>query len=72
MKTEKRLMTAKEAATFLGLSARTVWNWALSGKLPTTRLGRKVMFDRRQLEEFIQEKSIPVSRDKKPINPSLT
>lgn len=66
MGVEKRLMTASEAAIFLGLSLRTVWNWALLGKLPVTRLGRKVMFDRLQLERFIQDKSAPVGRNGMP------
>lgn len=48
-----RLLTAREAASYLGLSRRTVWKWAADGRLPVTRLGRKVLFDRLQLDALI-------------------
>lgn len=54
MVTEKRLLSAKEAATYLGISHRTVWAWAKAGWLPVTRLGRRVLFDRVQLDEVIE------------------
>jgi excisionase family DNA binding protein len=51
---DARLLTAKEAAVYLGVSHRTVWAWAQNGWLPATRLGRRVLFDRVQLNAFIE------------------
>ena len=54
METEKRLLSAKEAGHYLGLSRRTVWAWAQAGWLPVTRLGRRVLFDRVELDAVIE------------------
>ena len=51
---EKRLLSAKEAAQYLGVSHRTIWAWAQAGELPVTRLGRRVLFDRSRLDEIIE------------------
>lgn len=52
--TEKRLLSAREAAHYLGVSHRTIWAWARDGELPVTRLGRRVLFDRSRLDEIIE------------------
>lgn len=54
---DARLLGAKEAAIYLGVSHRTVWAWASIGWLPATRLGRRVLFDRFQLDAFIERET---------------
>jgi len=54
MEVEKRLLSAREAAEYLGISHRTIWAWAQTGGLPVTRLGRRVLFDRSRLDEIIE------------------
>jgi excisionase family DNA binding protein len=51
---ENRLLSAREAGRYLGISHRTVWAWAQAGLLPVTKLGRRVLFDRMQLDEVIE------------------
>jgi len=55
MTTGKRLLSAKEAAEYLGLSHRTLWAWAQQGQIPVVRLGRRVLFDQVDLDEVIEE-----------------
>ena len=55
MAEEKRLLSAKEAAVYLGLSHRTLWSWAQQGLLPVVRLRRRVLFDQVDLDEIIEE-----------------
>ena len=54
---EKRLLSAREAALYLGISHRTIWAWAKWGWLPVTRLGRRVLFDRIQLDAVIERQT---------------
>jgi excisionase family DNA binding protein len=54
---DTRLFTAKEAAHYLRVSHRTVWAWAQEGWLPAIRLGRRVLFDRFQLDAFIEREA---------------
>lgn len=51
----KRLLSAHEAAEYLGLSHRTLWAWAQQGQIPVVRLGRRVLFDQVDLDEVIEE-----------------
>jgi predicted DNA-binding transcriptional regulator AlpA len=57
---EKRLLNVKEAAHYLGLSPRTLYNRVAprsSNPFPVRprRLGRKVVFDAKELEKFVAE-----------------
>lgn len=47
------LITAKEVANRTGLSSWTVYSWARQGLLPSIKLGRRRLFDLRELEKFI-------------------
>lgn len=57
MESAKRLLSAREAGKYLGISHRTVWAWAQAGWLPVTRLGRRVLFDRVQLDAVIEKQT---------------
>lgn len=59
---EKRLLSAKEAGRYLGISYRTVWAWAVGRLVATTRLGRRVLFDRLQLDQFIEKSPLMTQR----------
>ena len=51
------LMTTQEAATYLGLSVRTVCYYVAEGRLHKARvIGRTMMFSRQELDRF---KAIP-------------
>ena len=56
---QKRLLSVKEAAVFLGISPRTIYN-GIHRKakkpfpVPTKRIGKLVKFDIRDLEEFVE------------------
>lgn len=54
MDADKRLLSAREAAVYLGLSHRTLWVWAQQGLITVVRLGRRVLFDRVDLDKMIE------------------
>lgn len=44
-----------EAARMLGVSARTLYNWAKRGVLKPIKIGRVCIYPRSQLERFLEE-----------------
>jgi excisionase family DNA binding protein len=53
--TAKRLLSPEEAAAYLALSKREVYNMIANGKLPAVQHGRRKMIDIRDLETWIEE-----------------
>lgn len=52
---DDRLLTAKEAAQYLGYAEGTVRNKAAAGELPTVKLGTALRFRRSDLDGWIAE-----------------
>ena len=50
----KRLLTSKEAAAYLCLSEKTLWNLEQQKKIVAVRMNRLVRYDPEDLDEFIQ------------------
>jgi len=49
-----RLLTVKDAAAYLAISERKLWDMSKAGEIPVVRLGRAVRYDRSDLDSFIQ------------------
>jgi excisionase family DNA binding protein len=47
------LLSIKEAAITLGVCERTVWTLTQERELPHVRIGRRVLFSRTALQEWI-------------------
>ena len=55
-----RLLTAREVAELLGVSAETVLRWVRAGKLPAIRLpSGAIRFEPDQLDVWIEERATP-------------
>jgi len=48
-----RLMPVREAAKYLAISERTLWNLTHTHKILSVRIGRAVRYDLRDLDAFI-------------------
>lgn len=53
---EKGVMTAKEAAEYLGLSLPTLYRYIWQDKIPCFRLGNRWRFQREILDQWIHER----------------
>jgi len=49
------LLTAKETAKILNISARTLWTLTNNGTIPHIRVGRSIRYDRADLLRWIQK-----------------
>jgi len=54
-----KLLTVKQAADEMGLSARTIWAWVYARKLGVVRLGRAVRIPQTAIDELIEAGSVP-------------
>ena len=65
MESAKRLLSAREAGQYLGISHRTVWAWAQRGLIAYVRLRRRVLFDQVDLDKMIEDcTEWPTAQDK--------
>lgn len=51
----RRYLCLKDAASYLGLSAKTLYVWAEHGSIPSYKLGRVWRFDQLELDEFVRK-----------------
>ncbi|MHB8155593.1 MAG: helix-turn-helix domain-containing protein [Candidatus Omnitrophota bacterium] len=58
---EKRYLTTKEVAIYLGLSEHTIRAWVKLGRIPFYKLGRAVRFDLRKLEPWLKRQECSLS-----------
>ncbi|MCU1336356.1 MAG: Helix-turn-helix domain [Bryobacterales bacterium] len=56
--TNRRLLSVKEAATYLSLSERELYNMMANHQLRAVRHGRRTMFDIRDLDTWIERNKV--------------
>lgn len=49
--------SAAQAATLLGVSEWSVYRQAKAGRIPTMRVGRRLLFPRAALEQYVAEQA---------------
>jgi len=49
------LLTAREAADFLGISERLLWTLTKEDRIKSTRINRRVLYTQEALRRFIDE-----------------
>jgi len=51
---ERRLLSVEEAAKYLGVQKSTIYAWAWRRKIPSVKIGRRLLFDREDLDQIIE------------------
>ncbi len=51
---EKRLLSVEEAARYLGVRKSTIYSWAWRRKIPSVKMGRRLLFDQEDLDRMIE------------------
>lgn len=51
-----RLLSVEDAATYLGVRKSTIYSWAWRRKIPSVKMGRRLLFDREDLDRIIEER----------------
>ena len=50
----QRYFSLNQAASYLGLSPKTMYAWAEDHRIPAYKIGRLWRFDRAELDEFVR------------------
>ena len=53
-----KLLTVQEIAALLGVAESTIYQWTHQGFIPHVKIGRFVRFRQRQIEKWVEEKSV--------------
>jgi len=61
------LMDVLAATRELGVGQSTLRRWIREGRLPTVRLGRRVLLRPEAVERFVRAAERPAQRGKKPV-----
>ena len=54
MAEEKRLISVEDAARYFGVQKSTIYSWAWRRKIPSVKMGRRLLFDREDLDQMIE------------------
>jgi excisionase family DNA binding protein len=57
-----QLLTAKQAAEFLAISERKLWELTHSGKIAATRIGRLMRYTPESLQAFVEANTSPARK----------
>ena len=55
---EKRFLTIREASQYLNVSESLLYKLVETKKIPHIRIGRKILFDLKKLDQYIEENSV--------------
>ncbi len=53
---ENRLLSVEGSARYLGVRKSTIYSWAARRKIPSVKIGRRLLFDRKDLDDIIEER----------------
>ena len=56
------LLTAAETAQLLRIHLVTLYSWVREGRIPSIKLGRKRLFDKRELQAWLEARVEPRRR----------
>ena len=52
---ENRLLNVEGSAKYLGVRKSTIYSWAAQKKIPSVKIGRRLLFDRKDLDDLIEK-----------------
>jgi excisionase family DNA binding protein len=62
--TQRRFLSVRETAEFLRIKASTVYLWASTGKLPHSKVGSRLLFEREALIAFVKTNEDPARKSR--------
>jgi len=66
---EQEYFDLNDTAIYLGLSCKTLYEWVERRKIPAYKIGRVWRFSRREIEDFVHNKSL--YNPKRPLSSAL-
>ncbi len=51
---DKQVLTVEEAAKYFGVQKSTIYSWAWRRKIPSVKMGRRLLFNQEDLDRIIE------------------
>lgn len=64
----KRYANIKEVSAYTSLPVKTLYEWASVGKIPSIKIGRRVLFDLNDIDEVMANLKRPYNQSEETIN----
>lgn len=55
----RKKLSVDEAADYLGIARRTLYNWSSARKVPHIKAGSRLLFDQAELESWLEARAVP-------------
>ncbi len=68
MEVTKRYANIKEVSEYTSLPVKTLYEWAAIGRIPSIKLGRRVLFDLHDIDEVMASLKRPYLQHEKTVN----
>ncbi len=68
MEITKRYANIKEVSEYTSLPVKTLYEWAAIGKIPSIKLGRRVLFDLNDIDKVMASLKRPCLQHVKTVN----
>ncbi len=68
MMTKQRYANIKEVSEYTSLPVKTLYEWAAIGKIPSIKLGRRVLFDLNDIDKAMASLKRPYLQHEKTAN----
>ncbi|CAG1770822.1 hypothetical protein BAC3_01347 [uncultured bacterium] len=65
---KKRYVSIKEISEYTSLPVKTLYDWASQGKIPSIKLGRRVLFDINDIDQLMASLKRNTNHDKKMVD----
>ncbi|MBW2044328.1 MAG: helix-turn-helix domain-containing protein [Deltaproteobacteria bacterium] len=59
---EKRFLSIQELAEYLGVKKNTLYSWVNMRKIPYTKVGRLVRFEKQKIDEWLKKHEVEPHR----------
>jgi excisionase family DNA binding protein len=67
-KTNKRYVNIKEASEYTSIPVKTLYEWSSVGRVPSIKLGRKLLFDLFDIQELMSSMKRVNNQEDKTVN----
>lgn len=55
---ERRYLSIRELSEYIGVTVGTLYSWVCYRKIPFSKVGRLVKFDKLRIDQWVQERTI--------------
>lgn len=65
---DKRYCSIKDVSEYTSLPVKTLYEWASQGRVPSIKVGRRVLFDLNDIDEFMKSLKRVINKCEKTVS----